>query len=207
MLSSLTAGVLLGLSAGFVPGPLLALVVTQTLKHDTREGLKVAVAPLITDVPVILASVFLLTSLTHFRPVLGGISFAGSLYVLYLACEGLKTTPVRLDTSDLQPHSIRKGALINALNPHPYLFWVTVGTPFMLNARQASRYAPLAFLAGFYLFLVGSKMFLAVLVGRSRDFLLSRAYVWIMRSLGALLALFALLLLREALRLWGLWGA
>ena len=52
MFSALTAGILLGLSAGFAPGPLLTLVIAQTLKHNVREGIKVALAPLISDFPI-----------------------------------------------------------------------------------------------------------------------------------------------------------
>ena len=38
MLSALAAGFLLGLTAGLAPGPLMALVITQSLRHGTREG-------------------------------------------------------------------------------------------------------------------------------------------------------------------------
>ena len=55
---------------------------------------------------------------------------------------------------------------------------------------------PLLFLLGFYLFLVGSKVFLAIVVGKSRAFLTKRGYVWTMRVLGCLLGAFALFLLK-----------
>jgi threonine/homoserine/homoserine lactone efflux protein len=47
MLSFLTTGTILGLSAGFAPGPLLALVVSETLQHDMKAGVKVALAPIL----------------------------------------------------------------------------------------------------------------------------------------------------------------
>jgi threonine/homoserine/homoserine lactone efflux protein len=53
MLEYLTQGTLLGLAAGVAPGPLLVLVVTETIRHDTVAGVKVALAPMITDVPII----------------------------------------------------------------------------------------------------------------------------------------------------------
>ena len=56
MTASLLTGVIFGLSAGFAPGPLLTLVITQTLKHNIKEGVKVALAPLLTDLPIILAA-------------------------------------------------------------------------------------------------------------------------------------------------------
>jgi threonine/homoserine/homoserine lactone efflux protein len=51
MTSAVLSGAALGLSAGVTPGPLLALVIAQTLTHGPREGGKVALAPLLTDAP------------------------------------------------------------------------------------------------------------------------------------------------------------
>ena len=61
MIGLISAGLVYGLSAGFSPGPLMALVISQTLKHGIREGAKVAMAPLITDLPIILVSLLVLT--------------------------------------------------------------------------------------------------------------------------------------------------
>jgi threonine/homoserine/homoserine lactone efflux protein len=54
MLTAVVSGVLLGPSAGLTPGPMLALVLAQTLLHGSREGCKVALTPLITDPPIII---------------------------------------------------------------------------------------------------------------------------------------------------------
>ena len=203
-LSSLAAGTVLGLSAGFAPGPLLTLVVTQTLRHGIREGIKVSTAPLITDLPIIIVSLFLLSKLSGFDRLLGTISLVGGLYVLYLAHGCLRTGPVNLEEAHDQARSFRKGALINALNPHPYLFWATVGGPFVLRSSQESPPAPALFLVGFYVCLVGAKVFLAFVVGKSRAFLTKKGYIWTMRLLGCLLVVFAFFLLRDALSFRGM---
>ena len=49
-------GVVFGLAAGLMPGPLLALVIQQTLRHGPGEGIKVAAAPLLTDLPIVAAA-------------------------------------------------------------------------------------------------------------------------------------------------------
>lgn len=198
-ISSLAAGTVVGLSAGFAPGPLLTLVITQTLRHNIREGIKVSMAPLITDLPIIVASLVVLSKLSDFDRLLGAISLAGGFYILYLAQESIRTGPVNLDTGHKEPRSFRKGALINALNPHPYVFWTTVGGPFVLKSRQESLPAAISFVAGFYVCLVGAKVFLALLVGRSETFLTKKGYIRTMRVLGCLLAAFAVFLLKDAL--------
>ena len=204
MLSSLTAGCVLGLSSGLAPGPLLTLVITQTLKHGIREGFKISLAPLITDSFIIAASLLVLSRLAGFERILGAISCAGGLYVFYLAYECMRTGPITFEAPKDQPHSLKKGTLINALNPHPYLFWITVGSPLLLKFRAESIVAPFVFVSCFYALLVGSKVFLALVVGKSRTFLTGRRYIHVMRILGGMLAIFALLLLKDALVLLGL---
>jgi threonine/homoserine/homoserine lactone efflux protein len=54
-------GMVLGLSAGLSPGPLLALVISETIGLGIRAGIRVALAPLISDIPVLIVS-FLLVS-------------------------------------------------------------------------------------------------------------------------------------------------
>ena len=45
MMALLGSAVVYGLSAGFSPGPLLALVISQTLRYGIREGVKAAWRP------------------------------------------------------------------------------------------------------------------------------------------------------------------
>lgn len=203
MLTALTAGVIFGLSAGLAPGPLLTFVITQTLKHNTGEGIKVAAAPLITDLPIIALSLFVLTKLADFNYILGIISCAGGLYILYLAYECVHAGHITQEMSFDRPQSLKKGSIINFLNPHPYLFWITVGAPFILKTWFETPIAPFLFIAGFYVLLVGSKVILALIVGRYKSFLTGSIYVYIMRGLAGVLALFALFLFKDSLQLLG----
>jgi len=204
MIDTWLLGLVLGLSAGLAPGPLLAFVISQTLKYNVKEGLKVALAPLITDLPIILVTLFLLTKLSNFKMALGMISFLGGAFILYLSYESVQTKPLAVTDQETKAHSLKKGALVNALNPHPYLFWFSVGAPTMLKAQAESNLGAVAFVTSFYICLVGSKICLALVVGKSRAFLEGRMYVYTMRVLGVLLFLFALLLFRDGLRLIGL---
>ena len=92
-------------------------------------------------------------------------------------------------------------ALVNALSPHPYLFWLFVGAPIMTKAMNLNAVAPLAFIAGFYTLLVGSKVLLAVLVGKSKSFLTGNIYIYTMRFLGLVLCILGFFLFQDGLRL------
>lgn len=200
MLTALTSGMLLGLSCGLAPGPLLALLLAQTMRHGAREGCKVAVVPLLTDAPIILAALVLAGEAARWRGALGILSMVGGLFVLYLAWDTFR--PVRFEAGEAEvgPRSYLKGVLVNLLSPHPWLFWMTIGAASLARARADGWGGVLAFLAMFYGFLVGSKVLVALVSGRSRAFLSGPVYRWVLRFFGLLLAGFAVLLFREGLR-------
>jgi threonine/homoserine/homoserine lactone efflux protein len=201
MLHYLTIGTILGLSAGFAPGPLLTLVISETIQHDMKAGIKVALAPIATDLPIIILTVFILSKLSHFHSVLGFISIAGGGLLLFMGYQAIRTKGVEVEIKEERPKSLTKGMIVNALNPHPYLFWLSVGAPTMTKAASQSILGSASFIIGFYFFLVGSKILLAVLVGRSKSFLTGKWYIYIMRGLGFILCVFAMVLFRDGLEL------
>lgn len=179
------------------------LVISETLTHGTRSGVRVALSPVITDFPIILAALFLFMKVSGFHGILGGVSLAGALFVLYTGYHSLMTKPVRLELPKDPPKSLRKGVITNFLSPHPYLFWITVGAPLLTRSLDIGLPAFFAFIGSFYFCLIGAKIVLAVAVGRSRAFMGSKAYLYLMRFLGVLLTFFALLLFREGVKLLG----
>lgn len=204
MIHFLTIGILLGLSAGFTPGPLLTLVIAETLQHGIKSGVKVALAPVITDLPIIVATVFILSKLSNFHTVLGIISLIGSFFILFMGYQNVCTKGVVLNFQETQPRSLTKGVLANVLNPNPYLFWFSVGAPTVTKAMTQHFSAPLAFIISFYGLLVGSKIVLAIVVGKSKSFLSGSVYLYTMRFLGLALCVLAFILFRDGLNLLGL---
>jgi threonine/homoserine/homoserine lactone efflux protein len=200
MTAALASGLLLGLSCGLAPGPLLALVLAQALRHGAREGCKVALTPLVTDAPIIAVALVLARKAAEFRLLIGLVSIAGGVFVLYLAWGNLRPAILDPPASAERPRSWMKGILTNLLSPHPWLFWLTAGAAILAKALAQSWLAAAVFLCGFYLLLVGSKVATALLAARSRHWLAGRPYRIVMRLLGGLLAFFALLLFREGFR-------
>jgi len=205
----LLAGILLGLSGGLAPGPLLALVASETLRHGVRAGIRVALAPLLTDLPIVLAAVLLLRPLTDQHLPLALIHFGGGMYLVWLGILGLRFQGTDLGSAD-PTGALRRGAIANFLNPSPYLFWLAVGAPITLDAQHhgwpldAQHHgwpAVAAFVTAFYASLVGSKALLAIALSRARPILHDRGYVALMRGLGVSLLLYAGLFLRDGWRL------
>ena len=204
--SFLFSGVVFGLSAGLSPGPLLTLVISETLKHDVKEGIKVSIAPVLTDFPIVIFTILVLSRLSNMLALLGVVSLLGSAFLVYLGYEGISFKGVDIEVSQTKPQSIRKGVIANFLNPAPYLFWFTIGAPLVLKASHIGIFPASAFILGFYVFLVGSKVLVAVVAGKSRFFLKSRNYIYTIRLLGIILLVFAVLFAKDGLELFGIIG-
>ncbi len=199
-ISYLLTGIMFGLGAGLTPGPLMTLVFTETLKHGTREGIKVSLAPLITDSPIIVISIFLLSELSDIDLIIGLISLIGAGYVVYLGYESITFKGVEMDEGKIAPQSIRKGILANVFNPNPYIFWVSVGAPIIIKALQINWVCAFGFLFSMYFFLVGSKITTAIILGKSRHILKNKYYIYLLRGLGIALFIFAFIYFKDGLR-------
>jgi threonine/homoserine/homoserine lactone efflux protein len=193
-------GAILGLTAGISPGPLLALVITETITKNKIAGFKIAFAPLITDLPIIAAAFLIFSYAARLNFIMSFISFIGAVFLSYLGLECLKTDNLPDVRGSVRSGSLLKGIAANLLNPHPYLFWITVGTPLALRAIGISVFTTILFFSSFYIMLVGSKVVVALIVDKSKEFLTTKIYKWILKVLGIILLIFALIFMIEGIK-------
>ncbi len=199
-LSALAAGIALGAGAGMIPGPLTTLVLTTTLARGFGAGLRVAVAPLITDAIVIAGSVLFLSAVPAWT--LQVIAAVGGLYVIYLGVEAIgaaRQATLTMGASTPPRADLSRGIMVNLLSPHPWVFWLGVGGPLLIGYGGQSVAIAAIFLFGFYLLLVGSKIALAALAAGGRRLLDDTWYRRLLVGSGVLLLIMGLLLFREAL--------
>jgi len=164
----LLLGMTLGLGAGLAPGPLLALLLGATLRGGFPAGARVAAAPLVTDTPLIALCVLVLAAVP--ASALGALGLLGGAVCVWLGVDALRGGGGEGEVAAAGPGAagdLRRGALVNVLSPHPWLFWIAVGGPILAGAGGVVPAA--AFLAGFYAFLVGTKLALAALLAAGRD--------------------------------------
>jgi len=197
----LLSALLLGLTAGVAPGPLLTLLIGETLRHGRGAGVRVALSPLLTDLPIIGLALLLARGLAGSRPFLGGISIAGALFLFLLAFDLLRGAGVASGTERGGAEgSLLRGVLTNLLNPHPYLFWIGVGVPLLVRSmEQGGQAGAVLFVLLFYLAMVGTKVGLALLLHRGRDLLSGAAYRLLLRLLGLLMGGLGLTLFAEGI--------
>jgi len=149
MLPYLILGIAYAFAAAVQPGPLQTYLISQTLSHGWRRTLPAAFSPLISDGPIILLVLLVLTRVPAWM--VQALRLAGGVFVLYLAwgalkawraCDAPHTAPA--------PSSLLRAALVNVLNPNPYISWSLVLGPLLLKAWRETPAHGIALLAGFY---------------------------------------------------------
>lgn len=127
-------------------------MINQTLTGGWRRGALVALAPLISDPPIVLLILLLLEQIPP--QFLQFISLAGGLFVLYLAWKLWKQwqagTRASIESLVNSNGVLRQAAMMNLLSPGVYTFWTLVNGPILLDALHQSVLHGVAFLLGFY---------------------------------------------------------
>lgn len=177
-----------GLAASASPGPFQAFLINQALANGFQRAAPVAFAPLIADIPAVVASLLLLDQLSP--EFLRFIQVAGGIFVLYMAYSLWKSwsrspaainpeantqakpgNGIGIDQAVL-PASVRsslgRGVVMNLFSPGPYTFWFLVSGPILVSALRESAGSGLAFLLGFYGALVGGFLCIAALFHQAR---------------------------------------
>ncbi len=158
MFAYLAKGLILGGAAAAQPGPFQAYLLGQTLKNGWKRTLAAAFAPLISDGPIIVLVVFLLT---HTPPgMLIILRLLGGVFLLYLAANAFFGTKPSKEkpSAGTAGQSLLHAALMNLLNPNPYIFWATVAGPIFLEGWRETPGQGLSFILGFYGTLIGGFM-------------------------------------------------
>jgi len=196
---SLLFGIVFGLAAGLSPGPLITLVVSETLKNGKKEGIQVAISPLISEPPIVLFVLLILSNVAGNSILMGVISLLGACFLTYLGLLNLKATVKESKDHLEKGSSLLRGITTNLVNPNTYLFWLTIGGPRILESVQVHVLATILFVLGFYMMLIGSQTTVAIVVGKSKTLIQSKYYAYIIRVLGIVLIVFALIFVRDAL--------
>jgi threonine/homoserine/homoserine lactone efflux protein len=145
-------GFILGLAVTVQPGPFLAFIISQTLRNGWRRTLPAVFAPLLTDGPIAVLAILVLS---HFSSEwIQWLRIAGGLFILYLAWSAYRSwknysAPLIL-TDPAGKKSLLQAAVVNLLNPGPYLGWSLVMGPLLLKGWHESFLNGILLITGFY---------------------------------------------------------
>ena len=197
------AGITLGVVEGVKPGPLLTTVIKETLTSGFRGGIRAASAPIFTDGPLIIFSIFMAGWIATQPLVFCGISILGAIFLTRMGIECFYPEIPDIDSSDVDlSRSFKRGILTNLLNPNAYIFWLLVGGPLMATAADTEPLAPFAYAISFILSIVIVKIALAYFFSKAQVNLSSDRYLLALKMCGLAMFIFALSFVYKAYDLW-----
>ncbi len=164
-------GMGLGLLAGVAPGPLLALLVSTSLQRGFGAGIRIALAPLFTDVPVLTAVLLILTQLS--QGYIQAIGIIGGGYIIALGVSTFRRAdqenPGKVREGQ-ETHDFWKGILANFLSFSVWAFWAVIGGPLLLRAWYGGGWTNAgAFLTSYFSTAIGVKVAVAWGIARERN--------------------------------------
>jgi threonine/homoserine/homoserine lactone efflux protein len=153
------------------PGPFQAYLFSQSLTNGWRKTIPLVFAPLMSDVPIIVLVLFVLTNIPH--EVLRVFQCFGGLFLLYLAYNAYKTWR-KFNQSDKQDVSHQqnffKAIIVNLLNPSPYLGWSLVMGPLLIKGWIDNPVNGIVLLIGFYGSMIIYSIVMVVLFAATGNF-------------------------------------
>lgn len=207
----LVTGILLGFASGITPGPLQALVISQSVQFGWRRGVLVSLAPLVTDAFIVSATIWMFSHVPAW--VLHGMTVIGAVMVAFIALDTWRAAqallkdahqPEATDSRTLEAGTrsattrdskgLWHATLVNLLNPHAWLFWVVVGSPITVRYARTSVWQAVVFILCFYSLLVGIKIVLSIGIDRGVSWTGGKGRVWILRGTALALVLLAVVM-------------
>ena len=156
MLTYALLGATFAFAAVAQPGPLQAYLIAQAANHGWKRTLPAALSPLLSDGPIIVVAVLVLSRLPGWFA--QWLRLAGGIFVLYLALGAFRTWLAWDGGVETQAPSgsqtLLKATAVNLLNPNPWISWSLVMGPLLLQAWREAPVCGIALLAGFYGLLV-----------------------------------------------------
>ena len=164
MISYLIFGITYAFACVVQPGPFQAFLFSQSLTKGWRKTIPLAFAPLMSDLPIIIFVLLVLTNMPH--EVLRVLQCFGGVFFMYLALNAYKTWRT-FNQSDRQDISYQqnffKAVIVNLLNPGPYLGWSLVMGPLLIKGWLENPINGIVLLIGFYSSMIIYSMVLIVL--------------------------------------------
>ena len=197
------AGITLGIIEGIKPGPLLTTVIKETLTNGFRGGMRAASAPIFTDGPLIIFSIFLAGWIATQPLILCCISLVGAVFLTRMGMECFSLDLPEIDSEEVDiSKSFMRGIITNLLNPSVYVFWFLVGGPIMATAADKEPIAPVAYALSFLISIVLVKITIAYSFSKAKGNISSKNYQLALRICRVAMLLFAISFVYRAFELW-----
>lgn len=170
MTSYVIFGITYAFAAAIQPGPFQAYIISQTLSRGWKRTLPAAFSPLLSDVPIIIL-VLLLLSKVH-DGFFNFLHFGGGIFLLYLSICSFRAwwtfNTSNVPDGQSSQRTLFNAAIVNILNPNPYIGWSLVMGPLFIEGWREAPLNGISLLLAFYATMVVSTVGIIILFAFAR---------------------------------------
>lgn len=188
----------MGFSVASLPGPIIVLIATETLRKGIGAGLLIVAAPVLMDALVMVPLALLFQASIVSGKGAAGLGLIGGCLLVWLGSQSMSAGASPMNVKDIsgpmrtwgkkEIPSFLKGLLTHLTNPYPYLYWGSVGAGFIQRGFERSgTWGGVIFPLGFWLGAGIFNLLVVYLVGRGKKMLPARLEPYLHRFSGALL--------------------
>jgi threonine/homoserine/homoserine lactone efflux protein len=171
MLVYLIFGITYAFAAAIQPGPFQTFIISKTLENGWKRTLLAAFAPVLSDGPIIVLVLFILTNIPPLF--LRFLQIGGGLLLLYLAFNSFRSflnfEKLKKPEEKKTDRTLFKAILVNILNPAPYIGWSLIMGPMFIKGYRESAIYGIVLIAAFYITLVICQAGIILLFGLARN--------------------------------------
>lgn len=194
-------GAIFGLCNGVSPGPTLTLTISQTLLYGWREGVKVALSPLLFGFIIIPIFLLFTLSIPQVHLFISIVSICGALFLFKLSYCHFSATNIPLGVNLTANKLVKNVLIVNFFSFQAYVFWLSVGVPIVFSAiHMHEKFGVFSYLAGYYVLLIGVKLLIVKFAEFFRLYLVPEKQLIILKVTGAIFAIFASLFLINGIK-------
>ena len=171
MLPYLIFGITYAFAAAIQPGPFQTFIISKTLENGWKHTLPAAFAPVLSDGPIIVLVLFILTNIPPLF--LRFLQIGGGLFLLYLVYSSFRSflnfEKLKKPEENKTDSTLLKAVLVNIINPAPYIGWSLIMGPMFIKGYRESAINGIVLIAAFYITIVISQAGIILLFGLARN--------------------------------------
>ncbi len=190
---------IIGLTGALAPGPTLIATINSSLKKGWTAGPKIFMGHALTELLIFLLIILGLEAAaqrySRFIAIAGGIAL---IAFGLLTVKGSKTATMAIASEDKISSPYVAGILTSAANPYFWIWWLSVGSAFVINGLKGGLIIACLFMIGHWCADFGWYTFVSVSLDKGKAILSDTVYQRILTICGSFLMLFGLYFLAGA---------
>jgi threonine/homoserine/homoserine lactone efflux protein len=180
----LSTSFLVGLTGALMPGPLLALTISQSARYGFRAGPLIVLGHAILELSLVAALVLGLSRFFSNELFLSSVGLAGGAVLIFMGFttvrQGLHKTVLPIQAADVRQGGtlVFSGIVVSVSNPYWIVWWATIGITYLLWSSKLG----FAGLAAFFTSHITSDLvwysLVAFIVVKGRKIISDTVYRW-----------------------------